>query len=88
MGKLTEAQLQRRAFNRWFAGHYANADGGYDHFPRWLKNDLWECWQAAQKPCPHNCDVGGICLAGLSGFPQSCPEAGRRALQQAEGGAQ
>lgn len=23
--------------------------------------------------CIHNCDEGGICLAELSGYPQSCP---------------
>lgn len=31
--------------------------------------------------CHHNCDEGGVCLAGLSGVPDSCPLAARSALE-------
>ena len=46
--KLTKAQSERRQFNRWFSETMADADGRHDHFPRWLKADMWLAWQAGR----------------------------------------
>ncbi|KRB22715.1 hypothetical protein [Mesorhizobium sp. Root172] len=29
--------------------------------------------QSWPTPCPHNCDLGGVCLAEHAGHPKSCP---------------
>jgi len=36
---------ERRRFNAWFYGTFQDADGRFDHLPRWLKADLWLAWE-------------------------------------------
>lgn len=45
---LSEAQRQRRDFNRWYWLTFMDHDGKFTHMPIWLKSDLWLAWQAGR----------------------------------------
>lgn len=50
------------AFEIWFARNMANADGGFDHLPEWLKDDMARAWIAGGYAEADSRD----CLAGIS----------------------